>query len=92
MPIYEYRCRNCGRVTEILEGVGENRESPRCRHCGGTALTKMISASFVHVGGKTGSGMGCASSKKECAEKEKIPEDCQGNWPANDDYVRLEID
>ncbi|MEW6425489.1 MAG: zinc ribbon domain-containing protein [Bacillota bacterium] len=88
MPIYEYRCRNCGLVTEILEGVGENRESPRCRHCGGNMLTKMISASFVRVGSKTGSGMSCPFP----GEGRKVPEDCHGNWPANDDYIKLQID
>lgn len=77
MPIYEYRCRKCGRVTEFLEGAGKERESPRCcRYCGETHLAKIISACFVHTP----------------SPPEKAPQECPGNWPTNDDYIRLPID
>ncbi len=33
MPIYEYRCCNCGEVFERIQlGAGEAVRCPRCRH------------------------------------------------------------
>ena len=50
MPIYEYQCDNCHRMTEALLKVGE--KGPRkCEHCGGK-LTRVISrTSFQLKGG-----------------------------------------
>jgi putative FmdB family regulatory protein len=42
MPIYEYRCEDCGRRSSFLVlKVEEFR--PVCKHCGGAKLTKLIS-------------------------------------------------
>jgi putative FmdB family regulatory protein len=50
MPIYEYQCESCHRLTEALLKVGE--KGPRkCPHCGGK-LTRVISrTSFQLKGG-----------------------------------------
>ena len=46
LPIYEYRCRKCGAVSEYLEKQGEWHLLPRrCRHCG-RRKTKRIVSSF----------------------------------------------
>lgn len=92
MPVYEYRCKNCGRVTEVLECVGRDKELPRCIHCGGDALTKMMSAYFMHGGSKRNGGGSYSVCSEGGGRKEGIPEDCYGNWPTNDDYIRLQID
>jgi putative FmdB family regulatory protein len=43
MPIYEYRCRDCRKRTQVLTlSVGAAVEA-RCRHCGGTNLEKLVS-------------------------------------------------
>jgi putative FmdB family regulatory protein len=42
MPIYEYQCSECGRVSEVL--VFGKEDGAACRHCGSTALTKLMSA------------------------------------------------
>ena len=43
MPIYEYRCENCGHELEAVQKISE---SPlfRCPECGADALKKRISA------------------------------------------------
>jgi len=51
VPIYEYRCKNCGKVSEFLEGVGEGKVEKLCRHCGSRELTKIISVSYVSSSG-----------------------------------------
>ncbi|MBI4234641.1 MAG: zinc ribbon domain-containing protein [Chloroflexi bacterium] len=43
MPIYEYRCRRCGRkVTVFLRSFAETA-SPQCDRCGATELARLIS-------------------------------------------------
>ncbi|HPW18416.1 MAG TPA: zinc ribbon domain-containing protein [Candidatus Aminicenantes bacterium] len=43
MPIYEYRCADCGgKTTVVTLSVGAAVE-PVCRRCGGRALTKLVS-------------------------------------------------
>jgi len=50
MPIYEYRCEQCGRVVEILQKVGA-RSGGKCEKCSGR-LKKLISrTAFLLKGG-----------------------------------------
>jgi putative FmdB family regulatory protein len=42
MPIYEYRCEGCGRLSTFLVLKHEGF-APACNKCGGTRLTKLIS-------------------------------------------------
>ena len=34
MPLYEYRCQKCGKVSEILQSLDE-KPARICPHCGG---------------------------------------------------------
>ena len=54
MPIYEYRCSDCGKVSEVLIRGGSKQ--PACSHCGGTRLTKLVSATNAII--KSGSSSG----------------------------------
>jgi putative FmdB family regulatory protein len=50
MPIYEYECADCRRLTEALLKIGE-KEPRKCPHCGGK-LSRLISrTSFQLKGG-----------------------------------------
>ncbi len=42
MPIYEYKCGECGRVTEHLAS-GFSEKAPSCAHCGSDKLSKLFS-------------------------------------------------
>ena len=42
MPIFEYRCIDCGTYSEVLVMVSGDK--PRCSGCGGNRLKKMLSA------------------------------------------------
>ncbi|UCF86196.1 MAG: zinc ribbon domain-containing protein, partial [Desulfobacteraceae bacterium] len=49
MPIYEYRCEECGHQVELLQPAGGGRK-PRCDMCEGP-MKKLISAtSFILKG------------------------------------------
>jgi len=42
MPIFEYKCIKCGRISEFLE-PHDSKELKTCRHCGGKKLEKQFS-------------------------------------------------
>lgn len=37
MPVYEYRCVACGKVTEVFKPMSERTETELCRFCTGIA-------------------------------------------------------
>lgn len=43
MPIYEYRCVDCGKKTQVLALTPKSAAEPKCRHCGGVNLKKLVS-------------------------------------------------
>lgn len=49
MPIYEYECKKCGRITEALQGFNDP-PLKRCKHCKGK-LEKLISLSSFQLQG-----------------------------------------
>ncbi|MDR0535970.1 MAG: zinc ribbon domain-containing protein [Puniceicoccales bacterium] len=55
MPIYEFECRECGKISEILAG---GSRKPACPHCGGEKLEKLLST-FATSGGATEGGDSC---------------------------------
>ena len=72
MPIHEYTCSQCGRVSELLVGIGRNSDEIACKFCGATDLEarlstpappRMEAAAHPHGGstccGGTPSSQGC---------------------------------
>jgi putative FmdB family regulatory protein len=53
MPLFEYKCKKCGQITEFLESAG-NKEVHRCQRCGSTRLEKLFSAFSVSSEGSSG--------------------------------------
>lgn len=49
MPIYEYQCQGCGKVTDIRHGFDE-RNSDACPACGGTLARRFSPAGIVFKG------------------------------------------
>ena len=46
MPIYEYRCLECGRISEIfLRSL--NNQNVQCPACGSYKLDRLLSASYT---------------------------------------------
>lgn len=66
MPIYEYRCQNCGKRVEILLHTGG--ETPRCPNCGSTLLEKLFSAPYV-MSGQRLPGRTCCGREERCATR-----------------------
>jgi putative FmdB family regulatory protein len=66
MPIFEYKCNDCGQVCEFLE-KGKEPQKHKCSKCGGSNLQKMLSGFAV---GQSKSGSSCDTcpgpSQAEC--------------------------
>ncbi len=43
MPIYEFRCEDCGKISEFLILKKEESFIPYCKRCKGNKMTKVIS-------------------------------------------------
>ncbi len=50
MPIYEYRCQQCGQLTDALQKMSDP-PLKTCRHCGVDALEKVMSRTSFHLKG-----------------------------------------
>lgn len=69
MPIFDYRCSDCGSTYQIFHKVREVVEDVVCPTCGSTHSKKQMSAPAVSMGGSSSSesssqtfnGGGCAS-------------------------------
>ena len=48
MPIYEYLCDGCGRVTSAIIMKPREEEGLRCQHCGAAELVRIISRCTFH--------------------------------------------
>jgi putative FmdB family regulatory protein len=55
MPLYEYRCRECGNRFEVLQRLGQGAESLTCPRCGAQQLDKQYST-FASAGGTAQGG------------------------------------
>jgi putative FmdB family regulatory protein len=49
MPLYDYRCAQCGAVTEIRHGFNDSHDAP-CEACGGTLSRVFNPAPIVFKG------------------------------------------
>ena len=49
MPVYEYQCKECGKVFEILHGINENYRDG-CPQCRGEAKRILSPSNFILKG------------------------------------------
>jgi putative FmdB family regulatory protein len=50
MPIYQYRCSNCGHQEDFLQKLSDPPHT-RCARCGQEALSKMVTAAGFQLKG-----------------------------------------
>lgn len=54
MPIYEYRCRDCGRVFDRAERLAEHgRAHPACPSCSKQHVEQVFTSFFAKTSRKT---------------------------------------
>ena len=64
MPIYDFRCRECGRVSEVfLRGASQ---TACCPACGSDNMERLISASYMIKMDSPASGTTCCGRTERC--------------------------
>lgn len=53
MPIYEYRCQACGRISSFLLLNRRDPFVPLCKRCGSQALERVLSRVYVRLSEET---------------------------------------
>jgi putative FmdB family regulatory protein len=54
LPIYEYRCQNCGEVFTAVEHMDEHgRAEPRCPECESQQVQQVFAPFFAKTGKKS---------------------------------------
>jgi putative FmdB family regulatory protein len=43
MPIYEYRCEDCGRISEFLTIKTDDKVTPQCNRCKSKKMSRVLS-------------------------------------------------
>ena len=72
MPIYEYRCEDCKKISEVLVSASQGN-SLKCCYCGSSRLEKIISSNFAVSKGKSGSASdaSCCGATNPCDSPKK---------------------
>ena len=63
MPIYEYRCRNCGNEFELLRRLSESDDDIVCEKCGAKQAEKLFSTFAA-----SGAGSDTGASASTCCQ------------------------
>lgn len=67
MPLYDFACAACGKVSEIL--VRSSEEAPRCPHCGSSRLSRELPTFNAQAKGKEhvhSPACGCGKPRGGC--------------------------
>ena len=66
MPIYEYMCRDCGRVSEFLVKTIPGGENQSCPHCGSEDMERLLSAPRLLKENTSVPGHTCCGRTERC--------------------------
>jgi len=66
MPIYEYKCNECGKVSEIIVGMGIQDDILKCKYCGSTTLDKIPTFASVATTSYRPRGRTCCGREERC--------------------------
>ncbi len=69
MPIYEYKCRKCGKEFEAFQGIADPAVTS-CRFCSGS-VRKLMSLSSFHLKGSGWYATDYCGKKAPAGEKKK---------------------
>ncbi len=56
MPLFEYRCSQCGKKSEEIVLAGDTVSAPKCPSCGSRKMTRLLSTFAAHGSSKSEGG------------------------------------
>lgn len=66
MPIYEFRCVECGHVQEILVFNSSDSVEMKCAQCRGEILDRIMSTTSYAMGSSSGENTSPSVTTKSC--------------------------
>jgi len=66
MPIYEYQCKSCGKVSEIISSGHSSTGEISCGHCGSSELEKRLSVVSIPRMPARPAGKTCCGRDERC--------------------------
>ena len=66
MPIYDYRCLDCGKISEIFLRGLDNTNAIACPVCGSERMEKLLSASYLLQIEASKPGKTCCGKSERC--------------------------
>ncbi len=66
MPIYEFRCADCGHVQEIIVTSSSDSIEMKCAACQGEVLERILSQVSYAMGDSSGAATGPSTTTKTC--------------------------
>jgi putative FmdB family regulatory protein len=67
MPIYEYRCQDCGKQFEKFLRSSTNQNAVECPYCHSNRVQKAFSVFGVGGGAKGGLGLSTSAPASSCS-------------------------
>jgi putative FmdB family regulatory protein len=64
VPIYDFKCRECGKVSEVF--VRSTDQVVSCPHCGSNAVERLISSSYMIRTDAPAPGATCCGRTERC--------------------------
>lgn len=59
MPVYSYKCEDCGAEFDLLVGVGRGDEELKCQKCGSKNLKRLLSSFGFKIEGSSSDSLSC---------------------------------
>jgi putative FmdB family regulatory protein len=67
MPIYEYKCKECGKVTEVFVRSLHQEIDLSCSQCNSKNLQKIFSTpAVIKAGNSAAKGLTCCGETERC--------------------------
>ena len=76
MPIYDFKCHACGKVSEFLLATSTINKALTCPDCGSQNLEKLISAPSLLKDRANAPGTTCCGREERC----ETPPCSTGEW------------
>jgi putative FmdB family regulatory protein len=66
MPIYEFRCADCGHIQELLVSTSAAEIDMKCEECQGEVMERVMSTVSYAMGSGKGENSGPSATTKTC--------------------------